>query len=346
MEKKELRPVTSLGMFDMLKGVTILLVIRYHSWLVFSEEKGVVISGFALFVGFFIAAGYGLRVRPFPKLFKQIRRSFLRPYLLSSIGSMLAMLFVYSFANRTISQLLSRGLAYLAGFVLVQMPPATYFGFDVGTCGPIWFLVSMAEAWILLNASLKHLGEKKTAIIALALCFGIPYYDYLEPVPFVLNRLFIAFPGVFMGYMLQKHAVLEKKLPFWFWGLVVLGLVLHKLDDLEKLYYLKPIRGFTDYIAGFGSVYIFTHLNRRYNFVVGFFEAVGHNSLMWLCLHTIEAFAAPWAYFVFLIEKRGVTIEPRLGTLCLFLARCLCIWIGGKVITFAKNKLEEKGINI
>ena len=344
MEKKELRSVTSLGMFDMLKGFTILMVIWIHSVDAFVESTEQMASkGLSFFLCFYIAAGYGLRPRPLKTTLKQVKRMFLRPYVITAAGSLLAMFAVYSFGSRTLSELLRDGLPLLAGMLLGQMPEGEYFGFPVAPCGPIWFLLSLAESWILVSLSLKKLGEKKTGILALLLCLLAPYYELADPMPYVLNRLTIGFPGLYIGYLLQKKAWLEKRLPWWAWVLLALCFGFHKLDDLGLLFYLKPLRGITDYALSFALVYLFTHINRRYCLPVGVLEYIGHNSLIWLCLHTVEVYAAPWAYFIFLLQPH-ITIPPLVGTVVLMLLRSLMIWAGSYVIAFAKNRLEEWGV--
>lgn len=90
MEGTKPRTVSSLGMFDLLKGIGMLAIVFAHTAELYPlGTNDVTPFAFALFAyrealmaAFFIASGYGFRKRSIHKCIEQQLKTLLKPYLI------------------------------------------------------------------------------------------------------------------------------------------------------------------------------------------------------------------------------------------------------------------------
>ena len=94
MEGTKPRTVSSLGMFDLLKGIGMLAIVFAHTAELYPlGTNDVTPFAFALFAyrealmaAFFIASGYGFRKRSIHKCIEQQVKTLLKPYLYTAAG--------------------------------------------------------------------------------------------------------------------------------------------------------------------------------------------------------------------------------------------------------------------
>ena len=353
MEKRELRPVCSLGMFDFFKGYAIFAVVLCHTIECFGSAF---VSGNGanpltyLFVntdlplyGFFIAAGYGIRKRPWKKCWQQIRKIYLPAYVLAGVLAPALLTAVHFLSFRNTRAALGEGLRLLAGFLLGQYPSTEYGGCLVYSCGPMWFVVALAEAWFILNGILYIKNEKLQPLAVAAL--GLLGYGagqlmrrYAFALPYCLSYSMLITPCLYLGYLAKKHNFFEKKPTALSWAALGASLLIltvkyrEPCHMAEGLFPLGLLSLCAMYVAGLGLLYLMTHINRRENFLVNALEKLGHNTMDILIFHTVEYYGLLWYR-----TAERFAARPILGTAVILALRWLFIAAG----TWGKEKARE-----
>ena len=94
METTKPRTVSSIGMFDMLKGAGMLAIVLGHTAELYPLQlsNGLSLTAFLVFVyretlmaAFFIASGYGFRKRSIGKCIHQQLKSLLKPFCYTAV---------------------------------------------------------------------------------------------------------------------------------------------------------------------------------------------------------------------------------------------------------------------
>lgn len=317
MSTKELRPVCSVGMFDLLKGLQLILIICGHTLQCFPSFVTHHLLSFNISVscgnlmlwGFIIAAGFGIRKRPIRKCALQLKEAFLLPYVVTGLAASFLFSLNNYFLNSDFSFAVRELLRSLLAFALGHHLVAHYGTFEMLHIGPMWFLVALAGGWFLLNLILQFSqGWKRNLLVLLAGFIG--YFGNLLAatynilVPFCLFFMFEFVLGLYLGYLARVHNWFEKKLSPIAIVLIVVSLAAFawKYDVRYELYNQSdlPLGIFTPYAAaavGFGVTYLMTHINRRENPITNFLEAIGNNSIYIFCVHTVEYIGVPWVWF-------------------------------------------------
>lgn len=168
MEGTKPRTVSSLGMFDLLKGIGMLAIVFAHTAELYPLGTNDVIPfAFALFAyrealmaAFFIASGYGFRKRSIHKCIGQQLKTLLKPYLYTALATTVLHAFVHRAAFGSWDAAISESAKVLGGFLLGLPHTATYFGQQFFSCGPMWYLVALMLAWVLLDVLLEIFPER------------------------------------------------------------------------------------------------------------------------------------------------------------------------------------------
>ena len=167
MEGTKPRTVSSLGMFDLLKGIGMLAIVFAHTAELYPlGTNDVTPFAFALFAyrealmaAFFIASGYGFRKRSIHKCIEQQRKTLLKPYLYTALATTVLHAFLHHAAFGSWDAAISESAKVLGGFLLGLPHTATYFGQLFFSCGPMWYLLSLMIAWVLLDINLNIFPE-------------------------------------------------------------------------------------------------------------------------------------------------------------------------------------------
>ena len=150
MEGTKPRTVSSLGMFDLLKGIGMLAIVFAHTAELYPlGTNDVTPFAFALFAyrealmaAFFIASGYGFRKRSIHKCIEQQLKTLLKPYLYTALATTVLHAFIHHAAFGSWDAAISESAKVLGGFLLGLPHTATYFGQQFFSCGPMWYLVA------------------------------------------------------------------------------------------------------------------------------------------------------------------------------------------------------------
>ena len=143
MEGTKPRTASSLGMFDLLKGVGMLLIVFAHTSELYpvgdiSTITPVTFFLFAyresLMAAFYIASGYGFRKRSIGKCISQQFKTLFKPYAYTGLATTIAHFVIHYKTFGNWNNAVYETYKVLGGFVLGLPHTATYFGQEFFSC--------------------------------------------------------------------------------------------------------------------------------------------------------------------------------------------------------------------
>ena len=317
MEGTKPRTASSLGMFDLLKGVGMLLIVFAHTSELYpvgdiSTITPVTFFLFAyresLMAAFYIASGYGFRKRSIGKCISQQFKTLFKPYAYTGLATTIAHFVIHYKTFGNWNNAVYETYKVLGGFVLGLPHTATYFGQEFFSCGPMWYLLALMIGWILLDIILNIFPESyiKWAVLGtMLLGWGI---SLVWEAPFCIAQGMVTVPYLYIGFQAKKKRLFEKKFrPLAILGLlaaalgVALGVLLTGKTDCVSLgeWTMGPVSILLDGIVGLGFIVLFMKVQRLLDLsVIILIEAVGRRSLYIFCIHTVELTAVPWYLMV------------------------------------------------
>ena len=109
---------------------------------------------------FYIASGYGFRKRSIGKCIDQQFKTLLKPYIYTGIATTVFHFIIHYSLFGSLHNATYETYKVLGGFALGLPHTATYFGQLFFSCGPMWYLLSLMIAWILLDLILNIFPEQ------------------------------------------------------------------------------------------------------------------------------------------------------------------------------------------
>ena len=218
MEGTKPRTASSLGMFDLLKGIGMLAIVFAHTAELYPlGADDVTPFAFALFAyreslmaAFFIASGYGFRKRSIHKCIEQQVKTLLKPYLYTAAATTILHGIIHHAAFGDWTAAITQSGKVLGGFLLGLPHTATYFGVEFFSCGPMWYLVALMLAWIFLDVLLDVFPEQyiNWAVAGITLLgWGI---TLVWEAPFCIAQGMVSVPYLYIGYLAKKRRLFEK----------------------------------------------------------------------------------------------------------------------------------------
>lgn len=170
MEGTKPRTANSLGMFDLLKGIGMLTIVFAHTGELYPMGSGSInLLTFCMFAyreslmaAFYIASGYGFRKRSIGKCIDQQVTTLLKPYIYTGIATTVFHFLIHYLCYGSLHNATYETGKVLGGFALGLPHTAEYFGQTFFSCGPMWYLLSLMIAWILLDLILNIFPEAYT----------------------------------------------------------------------------------------------------------------------------------------------------------------------------------------
>ena len=150
MEGTKPRTASSIGMFDMLKGAGMLIIVFAHTAELYPMQavRGLSLTAFfpfiyreALMAAFFIASGYGFRKRSIGKCIQQQLRALLKPYCITAVCTSLLHLLCHYMAFHYFPSSVTETLKVAGGFLLGLPHTTTYAGQQFFSTGPMLSLI-------------------------------------------------------------------------------------------------------------------------------------------------------------------------------------------------------------
>ena len=313
MEGTRPSTVNSIGMFDMLKGVGMITIVLAHTAELYPMQisGGLSLTAFfpfiyreALMAAFFIASGYGFRKRSIGKCIQQQLRALLKPYCITAACTSLLHLLCHYMAFHYFPSSVTETLKVAGGFLLGLPHTTTYAGQQFFSTGPMWYLLSLMIAWVLLDLILNIFPEQYinwavlgTMLLGWGICIT-------WEAPFCIGQGMVTVPALYVGYLAKKYKIFEQPLsPRLRGGMIAAALAVAALVLLTKStdcvsmaeWTLGPVSILLDAVTGLGILSIVIWFQRRVeNVVTHAIQAIGRRSLFIFCVHTVELTAIPW----------------------------------------------------
>ena len=253
---------------------------------------------------FFIASGYGFRKRSIHKCIEQQLKTLLKPYVYTALATTVLHAFIHHAAFGSWDAAISESAKVLGGFLLGLPHTATYFGQQFFSCGPMWYLVALMLAWVLLDVLLEVFPERyiTPAVVGVTLLgWGV---TLVWEAPFCIAQGMVSLPYLYIGYLAKKRRLFETPLSGRAKaGLiasalgVVAGVLLTQSTDCVSLgeWTMGPLSILLDGAVGYGIIRLFLKWQRRVDGPISHaIEWVGRRSLFIFCIHTVELTAIPW----------------------------------------------------
>ena len=324
MEGTKPRTVSSLGMFDLLKGIGMLAIVFAHTAELYPlGTNDVTPFAFALFAyrealmaAFFIASGYGFRKRSIGKCIQQQLKSLLKPYAYTALFTCVLHFIIHYKTFQYLPGTIGESIKVTGGFLLGLPHTAKYFGQEFFSCGPMWYLLSLMIAWILLDVILNIFPEPYipwavlgTMLLGWGICIT-------WEVPFCIGQGMVTVPALYVGYLAKQHKFFDRplswklKLGMIASALAVAGLVLatQSTDCVSMAEWtFGPVSILLDAMTGLGMLSLLLFFQRHVdNFITHGVQAIGQRSLYIFCIHTVELTAIPWYLMVASFSDRPV----------------------------------------
>ena len=313
MEGTKPRTANSLGMFDFLKGIGMLTIVFAHSAELYPVGATTTITPMtfylfayreSLMAAFYIASGYGFRKRSIGKCIDQQFKTLLKPYLYTGLATTFFHFLIHYLTFGSVEGAVRETLKVFGGFALGLPHTSIYAGQTFFSCGPMWYLLSLMIAWILLDLILNIFPEQYinwavlgTMLLGWGICIT-------WEAPFCIGQGMVTVPALYVGYLAKKYKIFEQPLsPRLRGGMIAAALAVAALVLLTKStdcvsmaeWTFGPVSILLDAVTGLGILSIVIWFQRRVeNVVTHAIQAIGRRSLFIFCVHTVELTAIPW----------------------------------------------------
>ncbi len=309
----------TLGMFDFLKGMIMVLVMVCHTYgltdiaakYAYKDKLHTQINiiGFVFILTFktfaetiipalFIISGYGFRKTTFKKCVTRQFQTLLIPYTITMVLSTIMTIFTCRLLYGGLRYPLEQTLRVFLGGLLGLPREIFIHGFRLVACGPVWFLLSLAIANTIFNLLANNFEEGKL-IIAAMLVSSIGWgMSFAGPLPWSVSQGLVSVFFLSLGHYAKKHKIFVapiKTPPFITiisFSVVVpyMFLIGTKLNFniANDEYPLGPASIILYGFLSMGIIKFLLQLNRFEGSVSNFIRKIGGFSLYVLCIHSIE----------------------------------------------------------
>ena len=228
MEKN--KSINTLGMFDLLKGLTMILIVFLHTIELYGtgykNNDLLRIATYGLMTLFFVIGGYNFKPVDIKTCIQQQYRFVFKPYIIFSIMITILLPIVHYLMYGWLPGALTEARKQVIGLVFCFGHTTEIFGQEIYGSGPLWFLIAYTFAWILLNLIFKIRKEWQRTVV-ICLCFITGYIlSLFGHWPFCLSQTLLTVGFLFAGFLIKKLKLLEAKVKWYIYLiLVVVGLV-------------------------------------------------------------------------------------------------------------------------
>ena len=298
-----------IGMFDVFKGILLLLVTLAHTsgfvGLVEGRTDGggiVRIYGLMPIAAFFMISGYSFRrERSWTGYLKRQVKSLLIPYFMVPVIAILFRLVLYTVMGR---EVLDWIIGTILGFLWGATQPMELLGLPVATVGAMWFLPTLFLGGVLHQAVMRVANDKGRCLLLWSIVLAgacVPSQVAIR-LPWFLTQSCTCLGYLELGRLIKAHKLLHVRvrpvIAAVAVGAAALLAVFFQTGSDASLWANIWTYGALDY---FGSALIAVVLFRLY-LRTGLAAAklaqplayIGRYSLYFLTLHGLELVALPW----------------------------------------------------
>ncbi|WP_051689271.1 acyltransferase family protein [Butyrivibrio sp. AE2032] len=296
--KAETKIKNTAGMFDLLKGLTMITIVVVHT-LQQVETMGYKIDvGMLgiLNVALFVISGYGFRAKNLKKTFAQQFQLLVAPYIITSILTCLMHLICHFVVFGSIRLAIKETIKVFAGLLLGLSDTVQVRGINIFSCGPMWYIWALFWVWIIITLIFNYVPEKWRSVVALAVSvISIALFNItFNPWSIYRGMFFSVF--FYSGYYCKKKKLFTTRWDTKYNLLLCASLVAAVLVSYFAGYYhiLQFILVPLIIIYPVVLVKIFLALNVFSGPVTNKIRTIGRYSLYFLCAHSLEYIAIPW----------------------------------------------------
>ncbi|SEA76992.1 Acyltransferase family protein [Pseudobutyrivibrio sp. ACV-2] len=359
---------TSIGMFDLFKGIAMVLIVLMHNRSNFPmlmidiitkySESGTlknipfvfeksIIAGICISVlgavlaslmpAMFILSGYSVRKRPILKNFSLEMKELIKPYLWTTIVTVLFNIIIHFCFFRYLPGAFQESLKVLAGMLLGFSQTVQFENIIIFANGPVWFILALFWALGIFNILLSVVDEAKIKYYALGLSIIGWLLSYTDFTPFCLSQGLVGVLYVYMGYYIRKNKALtsqhSRKNLFNYTSFVIIpNIILVALGMItemsDNVYSLGPVTYIESGLLGIGVLYVFLRINKLFNGKIA-------NALRYLGVYSLYFMCIHTVEMIavpwYVIAEKLIN-QPVLGFVILYIFRLIIIVIALKIL--------------
>lgn len=310
MDNNKVKIKNTLGMFDMIKGVMMILVLLYHTYGIFDWVDSnspfmiivllLYILGGAAMPTLFVVSGYGFRKMKFKKCLKKQLDILVVPYIITAFITCLVHCISYYVLYGGKRVAVKETLKVLFAYSIGLSKDAGWGSLKNVSCGPIWFLLALAISNIIVNQLLQRFeGKKLLVVAAMVSCIGW-LLGYIIALPWSFNQGLVATFYVALGYYAKKTRLFtseiskKKKLVALsaFVCDIFLIIFFNGFDMASNRYGAGFLTILVEGILSIVLIYAFLIMNNVRGKISNLLRAVGRVSMYVLAIHNIEMMGA------------------------------------------------------
>lgn len=361
MGNKKFKIKNSLGMFDLLKGTVMIIMILMHTYGIFDDVYTHPINllwaipmtflGGASMPALFIVSGYGFRKVSIDKCINKQFHTLIIPYIITMIITLNVHLVSYYllYGGKRYSLLKTMELA--TSVCLGATKDCLVKGIQIVPVGPCWFLLSLFVGNVVLNQLLALFTGKKL-FIALLITSTIGWLlGFLPFVPLGISQGLVAVFFIGLGYMIKKSKLFAKEINASKGIAVCLPIVV--ITVALKVFHGEFNMAISQYTFGLISIlvegvfaavliYVALLLNRFEGKLVNSIRILGRYSLYILCVHTVEMIGfGKYIQYDFATNWQG---SVWIRSLIIFGLRSVLVGVGTFLLVRIKGSLQSANI--
>lgn len=353
-----------IGQFDFAKGLAVLLVVVFHilglfGWSRNIEEGNILlyilgctvkIVGVFLIPMFFVISGMGFRSTKNSTCIKKQCRYLLVPYIVTAFITCMFNLVINYACFRYLPGSIAETKKMVYGYLFGNENRDYFLGKSMFRIGPMWFVLTLFFAWILLNMISKLLKDDMSRVriaSCLVLVIGAVLVFFYPQMPFCINQSLIAVFLMNTGYVVKKRKLLFENFKWWEIACSLFAIattaILGDSDMASNVWKLGIADMLCATIASLFVLKILLRINRIQNIFINIIRWFGKNSLYVVCVHEIETTAIPWYLIVERFSENKVILLVLLIVLRISIVT-LGVWCINYIIR--KNaKMKKKRVN-
>ena len=380
-ERKKIE--NTIGMFDLLKGVIMLIVVLTHNASAFPDSimgktvaestyRSIKYMSYVYELSFFprilysfivlffismmpallIVSGYGFRKRPITKSFKANFNELIKPYIYTIIAVVICNTCIHYAFFRYLPGALKESLKIFVSLALGVSQTITIGEYTIYANGPVWYILAMFWSLIIFNVIMNYAKEKFIPYIVFAISIVGWLLSYLNFTPWCLSQGMVAVLYVYMGYRLKKDKFFSREFSVKDKILIITLVFIPNLictafglitEMADNIYSLGPISYIENGLLSILILYLFLKINWLRGPVSDSLRKIGRYSLYFLCVHSVELIVIPWYKITEIFGDRQI-----LGFFIILVIRItlilFIIYLITKVNDFIR-KLKENRLN-
>lgn len=371
-EKNKFVIKNTLGMFDLIKGITMIMVMFFHTYGLLdiveqfsaSDKHSLVAdvtvmslyillmtAGCTLMPILFIVSGYNFRRTTFSKCVKKQTKSLMVPYIVTGV-MVAAVDFIWSYTTHWGWFLFSVKHAFskIVGYAFGIPQSITVGGFYITGCGPVWFLLAMAIGNVIVNQLSFHFDGIKLLIISFLVATIGWLITLWVPLIWCISQGLVATFFISLGHFAKKAKFFSsgfniKKLAIMIVDIIATITLIciggrNTVNMVSNHYLFGTISVGVVGTFGLFLTQLVLYCNKFSGRISTFIRGIGRDSLYVLCIHTIEYIGVSLNIHYDIAANWKGNIYIR--CLIIFAVRIVIVLVGTRCYLKMKEKYMNK----